>query len=144
MKVQKISLKFKIGPAQIKDISSYKFISANEDEMYISRNNKRIQSISGVSRAYSNRCAEARLPRTCFLNPAYSKKNNHKNINRLKNFTKKTSPRLSSAIKDKTTDFPSDIRQEKIKKAKTRLEQGYYSRSKVYSKVAEQIINELI
>lgn len=144
MKVQKISLSFKIGPAKIRDIPGSKFISANDDEMCISRYINKLQSKSGINRAYSNRGTDAAVSRTDFLNPAYSKKNNHKNINRLKNFPKKASPRLSSAIKDKSKDIPSGIRQEKIKKAKTRLARGYYSRSEVYAKVADQIIDTLI
>ena len=44
----------------------------------------------------------------------------------------------------KTPAFTSDIREERIKEAKIKLSQGYYTKAEVYSKVAERIIDILI
>jgi hypothetical protein len=44
----------------------------------------------------------------------------------------------------KTPALTFGIREEKIKEAKIKLAQGYYSRAEVYSKVAERIIDIFI
>jgi len=140
MKVQKIGLNFKIGSAKSKDISNSK-----EDELYISRNTKELQAKSEINQIYTNPGIASNLPQINLLNPAYSKqKLETRNINNLKNFRKSTPPGLSSTNTDKKSHFTLDIREEKIKEAKIRLAQGYYSRTEVYSKVAERIIDVLI
>ena len=145
MKVQKIGLNFKINSAKGKDISSSKALSRKEDELHISRDARDLQDKSKINQTCIGPCLASNLSNVDKLNFTYSKqKIETKNTNNLKSSQKLTSSGSVPVDTGKTPAFTLDIREEKIKEAKIKLAQGYYSRAEVYSKVAERIIDILI
>ena len=145
MKVQKIGLNFKINSAKGKDISSSKALSHKEDELPISRDARDLQAKSKINQTCIGPCLASNLSNVNKLNLTYSKqKNETRNINNLKSSRRQMPSNLTHIDTGKTPAFTLDIREEKIKEAKIRLAQGYYSRAEVYSKVAERIIDILI
>lgn len=145
MKIQKISLNFKIAAAKLKEISSSKASSPNEVGLKLSRDVKEPHPQSEVKPVVTHPGSLASLSRTNQVGIGYSKQNiGTKKIDSLKNLRKATYSKLLSVNADKTSHFPLDIREEKVKEAKIKLAKGYYSKAEVYSRIAEKLIDTLI
>jgi hypothetical protein len=142
MKIQKVGLNFKIASNRVKNISSSKVIPPDKAELSTPKNVKGLQAKSDINQVYAQTGFKVNSPRINLLNSVYSRQEiQGKKINDLK---KSTINGLSPAGKDRVISSASDVRQEKIKEAKIKLAQGYYSRIEVYSKVADKILDILI
>ena len=145
MKVQKIGLNFKINSAKGKDFSSSKALSRKEDDQRKTRNVRDLQSKSNTNQIRNGTGTTSNLSNVNKLKFTYSKqKIETRNIDNLKSSRRLMPLSLTHIDTGKTPAFTLDIREEKIKEAKIKLAQGYYSRAEVYSKVAERIIDILI
>ncbi|HEX9912737.1 MAG TPA: hypothetical protein VGB01_05770 [candidate division Zixibacteria bacterium] len=145
MKAHKIGLNFKINPVKGKDISSSKALSRKEDDQRKTRNIRDLQPKSNTNQIRSETDKANNLTNVNKLKFSCSKqKTENRNFDNLKNPRRFMPSNLTHIDTGKTSASTLDIREEKIKEAKIRLAQGYYSRAKVYSKVAERIIDILI
>jgi hypothetical protein len=144
MKVQKKGLNFKINSARGKDPSSSKALSHKEKERRKTRYNKDLRSISGTNQIRNGAGTESNLSNANKLKLAHSRqKIVTRDSDNLKNSRRLVPISLTHIATGKTSALAFGIREEKIKEAKIRLAQGYYSRAKVYSKVAERIMDIL-
>jgi len=144
MKVQKIGLNFKINSAKGKDISNSKALSCKEDGLRNTRNIRDLQSKSDTNQTRNDTGKTNNLTKLNKLKFRCSKqKTENRNIDNLKNSRRFKPSNITHIDTCKTPALTLDIREEKIKEAKIKLAQGYYSRAKVYSKVAERIIDIL-
>ncbi len=145
MKIQKISLNFKIAAAKLKEISSSKAYPPNEAGLKPSGDVKNPLPQSEVKPVTTYPGSLANLSRANPVGVGYSKQNiGTRKIDNLKNLRKATYSKLSSVNADRTSRFPLDIREDKVKEAKIKLANGYYSKAEVYSKIAERLIDTLI
>ena len=145
MKVQKIGLNYKINSAKGKDLPSSKALSRKEDDRRKTGTVKDLQSRSNTSQIRNGTGTESSLSNVNKLKFTYSKqKIESRNINNLKSSRRLMPSSLTHIDTGKTPAFTSDIREERIKEAKIKLSQGYYTKAEVYSKVAERIIEILI
>ncbi len=145
MKVHKIGLNFKINSAKGKDLSNSKALSRKENDQRKTRNVKDLQSISNTNQICNGTGTASNLSNVNKLKFTYSKqKIETRNVNNLKSSRRLMPSSLTHIDTGKTPAFTSDIREERIKEAKIKLSQGYYTKTEVYSKVAERIIDILI
>jgi hypothetical protein len=145
MKIQKAGLNFKIKPVKGKDITSSKVLSFKENGLRNTRNIRNLQPKSNTNQFRNSRGKANNLTDVNKLKFSCSKqKSENRNFDNLKNSRRIMTSNLTHIDTGKTPASTSDIREERIKEAKIRLAQGYYSRAMVYSKVAERIMDILL
>ncbi len=141
MKIQKIGLNLKIGATKTKDVTSPRLVAPPGDQLSISKDAKRLQPKQGINQTYGSSSTSG-SPQINLLNSVYSRQKIQ--ASKVTDLKKPASRDITSLESDKTVSASADVRQEKIKEAKLKLAQGYYSRAEVYSKVAERILDILI